>query len=700
MTSKRIQLPGLIVALMIVASLASVGCGNGDDGGNGAAVAITSTPSRSAAPAATPTVPPTRTATPAEECPPPELPPGVVLGDAVPMYTDDCRAFVRTPDEFFENLPDFPFEPRYVTVDGLRIHYVDEGPADGEVVLMMHGQPSWSYLYRKMIPIIADAGYRAIAVDMIGMGRSDKPVALGDYRYLQHVAWIEEFLDAAGLDDITLFCQDWGSLVGLRVVGDLPDRFARVVVANGRLPVISSDIDLRSLFTVPDPPTLNPDAPFTLGSCEATQNVCFSQWIAYSLTNPGFRPSQVIPVAAATDLTEEELAAYDAPFPSLVYMAGVRTFPSLIVTLNEEPTNEAARAVFDAWEKPLLTLFGRLDMNLGSEAVQAELRDTVPGAQGQPHHAYEDASHFIQEDKGEDLAYRVVDFMRTNPIEPEDPIERIIELIVANGPSYGEVNADELRRILTIEDDRPFYMFNLIRYREHALYPDGSNANLTGRQADARYEEAALPILESFGARVAFAADVEESLIGGDEWDRVAIARYASRAAFFSMIQSPAFQAASIHKEAGVERSIVIVTEDVSITLPPELAFDPGSVPFPPTEDDPVRAVVHLIRYNDVAQYPDGRPTSLTGREAMELYQAATAPRALPLGIRPALNLEIEGVFVGDGRQWDEARVNLFPSRETFDQLNAQPGREEDLQHRLAAIDETYALMTIPVIGP
>lgn len=348
-------------------------------------------------------------------CPAAVPPPGVDTGSAEIRFTADCRPFVRTPDERFAGLPDFRYAPHYATVDGLRMHYVDEGPAHGEVVLLLHGQPTWSYLYRKMIPALAAAGFRVIAVDHIGMGRSDKPIRLEDFRYLQHVAWIEEFIDVLGLEDVTLFCQDWGSLIGLRVVGERPDRFARVVVANGRLPVIPEVVNLRALYKVPDPPLLNPGAPFTLGTCAADPFSCFSEWIAYALTNPGFRPSQVLPVGTAVDLGEAELAAYDAPFPGLIYMAAVRTFPSLVVTLNEPPTNEAARRVFDGFEKPLLTLFGRLDPNLGTEEVQAEMRDTVPGARGQPHHAYDDANHFIQEDKGEDLARRLVDFMRRNP---------------------------------------------------------------------------------------------------------------------------------------------------------------------------------------------------------------------------------------------------------------------------------------------
>ncbi|MGI9589798.1 MAG: alpha/beta fold hydrolase [Myxococcota bacterium] len=326
-------------------------------------------------------------------------------------------------------------------------------------MLLLHGQPSWSYLYRKMIPILADAGFRVIAPDLIGMGRSDKPVELERYSYLQHVAWLEELLDAVpsrgqdweddsddgdsgkyrhkkqkkakkhkkqqkkknrkrkvrrGLHDITLFCQDWGSLIGLRAVGNRPDRFARVVVANGSLPVVPFDMDL---VQVPDPPLLDPSAPspFT-GPCNLPGLGCFERWAVYALTNPNMRESEVVEAGTVTSLTPEEAAAYDAPFPELIYRAGPRVFPSLINTLGESPTNVFARAVFDTFQKPLLTLFGRLDPVFGSDAVQAQLRDTVPGAVGQPHHAYPDAGHFVQEDKGEDLARRVVEFIRANPL--------------------------------------------------------------------------------------------------------------------------------------------------------------------------------------------------------------------------------------------------------------------------------------------
>ncbi len=282
------------------------------------------------------------------------------------------------------------------------------------------------------------------------------------------------------------------------------------------------------------------------------------------------------------------------------------------------------------------------------------------------------------------------------PTATPDPVEELIANLVADGPSYGERNADQLRQMVTIAQDAPFHLFNLIRYREQALYPGGVDVDLTGGEAHERYETALVPILDSIGASVVFVSDVQEALVGGDAWDRVVIERYPSRAAFIEMIQSAAFRAVSVHEDAGVERALEIVTKDVTIMLPPALQFDPEHAPFPPSEADPVRAVVHLIRYNVFAEYEDGRETDLTGRAAMQLYEATTRFKAFPLGIRPALTLMVEGVFVGDGREWDEARVNLFPSRETFDQLNAVADRPEDLAHRFAAVDDTYALMTLP----
>lgn len=356
-----------------------------------------------------------------EGCAEADPPPGTPLDGAELRWAEGCVPFVRTPDEHFGDLPDFPFEPRYVMVEGLRMACVDEGPRDGETVLLLHGEPSWSFLYRKMIPPLVAAGLRVVAPDLIGMGRSDKPIQLADYSYLTHVRWLEAFVDELGLEDITTFVQDWGSLIGLRMVGNRPDRFARVVVANGRLPVIPEGLQP---ITFPDPPLPNDEVTFPFGDDPVPYDVPrfpamsaeFAQWALYALTSPSFQPSEVITHLTRDSLSERELAAYDAPFPSRIYMTGPRVFPSLVNTLGCPPTNQAARAVFDGWEKPMLTVFGRGDPVLGAEEIQAEMRDAVPGAVGQAHHAYDDASHFLQEDEGPDLARRLIDFVAANPL--------------------------------------------------------------------------------------------------------------------------------------------------------------------------------------------------------------------------------------------------------------------------------------------
>ncbi len=359
------------------------------------------------------------------DCPPPDLPPGIDANSARIRYTRDCLPYVRTPRREFFGLRQagFDYPAHRVRVDGMRMRYIDEGPRDGEVVLLLHGQPSYGYLYRRMIPILLEAGLRVIVPDLIGAGRSDKPVEFSRYSFLQHVDWMEEFLDRVPasrrggprrkLSDVTLFCQDWGSLIGLRVVGNQPERFSRVVLANGNLPVVPFEI---TLVPMPDPPLEDPTAPspFT-GTCDLPGLGCFGRWAEWALVNPEFQASDVVEFGSEITLTDQEAAAYDAPFPDRIYMAGIRVWPSLINTLGESPTNVAAREVFDNFDKPFLTLFGRLDPVLGSEQTQAAMRDTVPGAVGQPHHAYPDANHFIQEDKGEDLAHRMVDFIANNP---------------------------------------------------------------------------------------------------------------------------------------------------------------------------------------------------------------------------------------------------------------------------------------------
>ncbi len=296
---------------------------------------------------------------------------------------------LRTPDDRFDSLTGYPFEPRYVDVprgdgDGtLRIHYIDEGPSDGEVVLLLHGEPSWSYLYRRMIPIIADAGHRAVAPDLVGFGRSDKPAARTDYTYQRHVDWTWAAADALGLDGITLVCQDWGGLIGLRLVGEHPDRFARVVAANTFLP--TGDVPVGDSFM---------------------------QWRQFSQEVEIFPAGGIVNMATVTDLAPAVVAAYDAPFPDESFKEGARQFPLLVPITPDDPAaavNRAAWEVLSKWEKPFLTAFSDSDpITRGGDAA---LQAMIPGARGVAHTTIANGGHFLQEDQGEALARAVVTFM-------------------------------------------------------------------------------------------------------------------------------------------------------------------------------------------------------------------------------------------------------------------------------------------------
>jgi haloalkane dehalogenase len=298
---------------------------------------------------------------------------------------------LRTPEERFANLPGFPFAPRYIDIpdgeDGaLRVHYLDEGPRDGEVVVLMHGEPSWSYLYRKMIPVLTDAGYRCIVPDLVGFGRSDKPASRTDYSYARAVAWMKAALiDGLDLHDVTLFGQDWGGLIGIRLFAENVDRLKRLVVANTGLP------------TGDNKPS---DA--------------FLAWQKFSQESPHFKIGNIVSNGCATRLAPEIVAAYDAPFPDESYMEGARIFPSLVPTRPDDPASEANRkawAVLHAWDGPVLCAFSDKDaVTAGGDRPFRQL----PGAQGQAHTTTEGAGHFLQEDKGEALAAVIVQFMEAN----------------------------------------------------------------------------------------------------------------------------------------------------------------------------------------------------------------------------------------------------------------------------------------------
>jgi haloalkane dehalogenase len=291
---------------------------------------------------------------------------------------------LRTPESRFKNLPGYEFDAHYVDVDGLRMHYVDEGPRDGAVVLLLHGEPSWSYLYRTMIPPLRDAGFRVIAPDLIGFGKSDKPTKKSEYSYAGHVEWMKQFIESLDLNDITLFCQDWGSLIGLRVAAENEQRFARIAIGNGGLP--TGDQTLPQAFKI---------------------------WRAFARYSPWFPIGKIIQKATITELTDDVVAAYDAPFPSAKYKAGTRAFPMLVPATPADPASEANRAawsVLGQWQKPFLTTFSNRDpITRGGEKY---FQDAVPGAKNREHVKIKNAGHFLQEDKGPEIAEVLVRFIR------------------------------------------------------------------------------------------------------------------------------------------------------------------------------------------------------------------------------------------------------------------------------------------------
>jgi haloalkane dehalogenase len=296
---------------------------------------------------------------------------------------------LRTPDERFDSLPDFPFAPHYEQVgDGeggtLRVHFLREGDPDAPVVLLMHGEPSWSYLYRKMIPVLLAGGLQIVAPDLVGFGRSDKPAERGDYTYARHVEWMRELLfDRLRLTDVTLVGQDWGGLIGLRLVGEHPSRFARVVAANTSLPTGAT-----------------------------SPGEAFFNWQRFSQEVAVFPTGFIVNSGCVTDLTPEVLAAYDAPFPDESFKAGARAFPLLVPSSPDDPAhdaNVAAWAGLASFPRPFLTAFS--DSDPITKGAYRGLQEGIAGARGQPHTTIEGGGHFLQEDRGEELARVVLAFV-------------------------------------------------------------------------------------------------------------------------------------------------------------------------------------------------------------------------------------------------------------------------------------------------
>jgi len=295
---------------------------------------------------------------------------------------------LRTPGERFADLPGFDYPARYADVRGLRLAYTEAGPPDGEPVLLLHGEPSWSFLYRKVMPVLADAGLRAIAADLVGFGRSDKPAEIADHSYARHVEWIRALaFDRLDLHGLTLVGQDWGGLIGLRLVAEHPDRFSRVVAANTGLPTGDQPM---------------PDV-----------------WLRFRevvRTVPALSVSRLVQSGCQQRLAPEVLAAYEAPFPDPTFAAAVRAMPNLVPATPDDPAAEANRAAWrrlSGWDKPFLVAFSDRDPITGGMAPIFER--AIPGAAGIEHPVISGAGHFLQEDAGERLGAAIADFICAHP---------------------------------------------------------------------------------------------------------------------------------------------------------------------------------------------------------------------------------------------------------------------------------------------
>jgi hypothetical protein len=277
-----------------------------------------------------------------------------------------------------------------------------------------------------------------------------------------------------------------------------------------------------------------------------------------------------------------------------------------------------------------------------------------------------------------------------------------IDRIFSEDPPFGTLNRDLIRRMMEVETDGPFFMANFIEHRARAEYPDGRGTDLTGREADALYGQQILPILLDIGARPVFVADVEITLQSTDaaEWDQVGVVLYPSRAAFFDMLEREDYRGIAVHKAAGVARTLVMPSQRTGVEFPDEFYMvDLAAVPYPPTDTDTPLAIVHLYDYRDLAVYADGRETDLTGEEAVNVYSQNRADQGvLELGVRPSLWLRPEGAIISDGREFDEFRINLFPSHATFAEVAGTYG-EAGAEHREAGLENVYSLMTLPLIN-
>lgn len=325
------------------------------------------------------------------------------------------NAILRTPDSAFANLSDYPFEPHYLEVEGMRMHYLDEGRAGADdtsavaeqkTIFLLHGQPSWSYLYRHMIPLFVNAGYRVIAPDLIGFGKSDKPAADSMHTYNNHVRWMNQFVSQLGIEQAAAFMQDWGGMIGLRVLAQQPQWLDRLVVANTAL------AEMKGLEKFLVPKVLKLMRTFAGKPSLATfaNKINYGNWAGYFRHTEHPEVGEILQILTTQKLSPEEMSAYDAPFPSSEYFAGPRTMPEIVVAdLNQV---NADWQKLKQWHKPVLTLFSDKDPFLADQGYDLKFQQNFSGASGQPHLIIENASHFLQEDQSQELATRTINWLQ------------------------------------------------------------------------------------------------------------------------------------------------------------------------------------------------------------------------------------------------------------------------------------------------
>lgn len=317
---------------------------------------------------------------------------------------------LRTPDSRFENLQGYGFRPFYFVIDGYRIHYLDEGEKNAPPILLLHGEPSWSYLYRKMVPILVEAGFRVVVPDLLGFGRSDKPIKTKTYSYQFQVDLISELVRGLDLQDITFFGQDWGGLIGLRVVADDPKRFARIAIGNSGLPA-EKGIKGRIAYTLFK---LQVARLKRLSEEELIKDITFLKWVAYTQKVEDLPIGEILQKGTVTELSPEVIKAYEAPFPDATYKTGAKIMPKLVASQLIE-NQRAWDEVFSKWKKPFLLTFSDSDpITEGGDKIFLE---KIPGTKKQKHVTIKKAGHFLQEDKGEQLAGILVKFIKQKKVK-------------------------------------------------------------------------------------------------------------------------------------------------------------------------------------------------------------------------------------------------------------------------------------------